>query len=329
LYKTRDDHRHHALDAIVLGLIDTGTVAQLQRQAQIASARGLRLTSVDQFPLPWNGFTQQVQQRLDEINVSFRADHRLGGALHAATNYSDPIPSAGGKTTERHLRTRLHLLTEKDITGDSIVDPVVRRIVQEKFVELGSGDPEKLFVEPANHPCMISKDGRRIPIHKVRLRVSAKPKTIGRGTTQRHVASGPNSNHHVVIAALLDSKGRETKWEEHVASRLEANSRLSVEAKNRGETIINRQWGNDRRFKFSMMANDVISMLDENGVRQLFRVANISAGDHEFRLHKDARDSTEIRKSGTRIRMTPEKLRKAQAFKVAISPLGDWTQVRE
>ena len=330
LFKSRDNHTHHALDAIVLGLTDPGTVAQLQRQAEIASARGIRLTKVEDFPAPWPAFPQQVQQRLDEINISFRMDHRLGGLLHALTNYSAPIPAPGGKKDQRHVRCPLRTLSDKDISGDAIVDPAIRRIVQEKLESLGGGgDPKKLFVEPANHPVMTTKDGRRIPIHKVRLKVGAKPRAVGKGTTERHVASGANSNHHVVIVAVLDAKGKETKWEEHVVSRLEANARQSAEAKARGETIIQREWGPERRFKFSFMPNDVLSILDENGMRQLYRVANISSGDHELRLHSDARESTELRKSGQRIRMTCEKLRKGHAFKVVISPLGDWVQVRE
>ena len=329
MFKSRDNHTHHALDAVVLGLTDPGTVAQLQRQAEIASARGIRLTKVEDFPAPWPAFPQQVQHRLDEINISFRMDHRLGGLLHALTNYSAPIPAAGGKKDQRHVRCPLRTLSDKDISGDAIVDPAIRRIVQEKLASLGGGDPKKLFVEPANHPVMTTKDGRRIPIHKVRLKVGAKPKAVGKGTTERHVASGANSNHHVVIVAVLDAKGKETKWEEHVVSRLEANARQSAEAKARGETIIQRDWGPGRRFKFSFMPNDVLSINDENGVRQLYRVANISEGMNQVGLLHDARDSKELRKPGQRIFYGPEKLRKGHAFKVVISPLGDWVPVRE
>lgn len=329
LFKSRDNHTHHALDAIVLGLTDPGTVAQLQRQAEIASARGQRLTQVEGFEPPWPNFKQEVQQRLDEINVSFRMDHRLGGLLHALTNYSAPIPAAGGKTDQRHVRCALRTLSEKDIMGDSIVDPVIRRIVQEKFESLGGGDPKRLFVEPANHPVMTTKDGRRIPIHKVRLKVGAKPKPVGKGLKERHVASGANSNHHVVIVAVLDASGKETKWEEHVVSRLEANARLSAEAKARGESVIQRDWGPGRRFKFSLIPNDMVFVTDEGGRRDLYRVAAISAGDYEMRPQLDARSWTDVVKLKQRVRMSAEKLRKGEAIKVVVSPLGEWIQVRE
>jgi CRISPR-associated endonuclease Csn1 len=330
LFKSRDDHRHHALDAIVVALTNAATVSRLQRLAEQASRTGTRLTQVTGFPEPWPNFANDVEKQLDAINVSFRVDHRLGGPLHAETNYSPPIRDNSGRGTQaHHVRKELWKLSRTDITGDAIVDPVVRRLVQERFAEAGGGDPKKVFAEPASHPYMTAKDGRHIPIHKVRLRVSAKPRTVGEGIRLRHVASGANSNHHAVIVAVLDAAGKEISWEEHVVSRLEANARQSREAKARCVSIIQRDWGNGRRFKFSIMPNDSLSMLDKSGKRQLYRVLSISAGDHEVQLHTDARSSKELKERRQRIRMTAKKLFEARAHKVVVSPLGDVVRARE
>ena len=334
LFKSRDNHTHHALDAVVLGLTDPGTVAQLQRQAEIASGRGIRLTKVEDFPAPWPAFPQQVQHRLDEINISFLMDLRLGGLLHALTNYSAPIPAAGGKKDQRHVRCPLRTLSDKDISGDAIVDPAIRLIVQQKWESLGGGDPKKLFVEPANHPVMTTKDGRCIPIHKVRLKVGAKPKTVGQGTTVRYVASGANSNHHAVVFVHLDAAGKESKWDGDVISRLDAAKRLSRDAQAKDAEIIQRNLGASRRFKFSLFPGDCVRMFDENLIEQTYRVKSISKSggspDIEFQLHTDARDSKQLKDEKGRVRFKSwARFGSQKAFKVVVSPLGDWVQVRE
>lgn len=332
LFKSRDDHRHHALDAVIVGLTDAGTVSILQKQAEIASARGLRLTKVTDFPQPWPGFVQQIQQRIDEIQVSHRVDHRIGGALHAESNYSAAIHRHGERSAERHIRTSLFQLTAKDLAGDAIVDPAVRRLVQERFRELGAGDPKKVFAAPENHPFMTAKDGRRIPIHRVRVRVGVKPRAIGRGPTVRYVAL--KSNHHAIVFVHLDEKDRESKWDGDVVSRLDAAARMSREAKAAGTQVVNRELGPKKRFKFSLCPGDSVLMHDEEGVERLFRVKSISKSgngpDIEFQLHSDARESKELKRQ-----KRPNRISKWADFgarhvqKVNVSPLGEWIRARE
>lgn len=329
LRKDRNDHRHHAQDAIVLALIEPSQVAKLQTAVEIASARGERLR-LGEFEEPWTGFCDHVRTALEAINVSFRCDRKLRGNLHAATNYSRPVALRNEKPA-RHVRKELHKLSPTEIHGEAIVDRTVRRLIQSQFERLGGKDPKKVFADPKNHPRLHSRDGRETPIHKVRLRVSDNPKCIGKGPHQRFVASGANSNHHCVVVAVLDAEGKEILWEGHVVPRLEANARL---AKDSRLPVVQRFWGKDKRFKFTLAPNDMLTMVDERGVRLLYRVSNISypengKEDHELRLHNDARESAELRKSGQRIRTTSEKLRKAKAQKVAVGPLGDVVATRD
>jgi CRISPR-associated endonuclease Csn1 len=328
LRKDRSDHRHHAQDAIVLALISPGQVSRLQQAAEIASKRGerLRLGELDE---PWTGFRDQVSDALAAINVSFRCNRKLQGSLHAATNYSREIAAAPGKP-EIHVRKALHKLSATEISGDAIVDPTIRALVKAKFFELGGKDPKKAFADPKSHPALATKDGRSISVHKVRLRVGDKPKPVGQGVHQRFVTSGANSNHHCVIVAVLNEMGKEIRWEDHVVSRLDANSRNSHDARNNGAEIIQHQWGNGRRFKFSLIPDDFIRMLDDQGVEQLYRVISVSQGDIELRLHSDGRDSTTLKEQKARIRLrSGDKFRQLRAYKVSISPLGDWTHARD
>jgi CRISPR-associated endonuclease Csn1 len=84
--KNRDDHRHHAVDACVIGITDQGL---LQRFAQAsADARGKGLDRlVEQMPLPWPTYREHVERAVRHIWVSHRPDHGHEGAMMEETSY--------------------------------------------------------------------------------------------------------------------------------------------------------------------------------------------------------------------------------------------------
>jgi CRISPR-associated endonuclease Csn1 len=85
--KNRNDHRHHAVDACVIGVTDQGL---LQRFAQAsASARERQLNRlVDNMPLPWDSYREHVQRAVNNIWVSHKPDHSHEGAMHNDTAYA-------------------------------------------------------------------------------------------------------------------------------------------------------------------------------------------------------------------------------------------------
>lgn len=84
--KNRNDHRHHAVDACVIGVTDQG---MLQRFANAsASAREAQLGRlVGSMPEPWPGYRSHVQRAIDSIWVSHKPDHGHEGAMHNDTAY--------------------------------------------------------------------------------------------------------------------------------------------------------------------------------------------------------------------------------------------------
>jgi CRISPR-associated endonuclease Csn1 len=84
--KNRDDHRHHAVDAAVIGVTDQG---MLQRFASAsASTREGQLDRlVEKMPLPWDTYREHVARAIERVVVSHRPDHGHQGALHNATAY--------------------------------------------------------------------------------------------------------------------------------------------------------------------------------------------------------------------------------------------------
>jgi hypothetical protein len=121
------------------------------------------------------------------------------------------------------------------------------------------------------------------------------------------------------IVAILDENGVEQKWAGQLVSRFEAMQR-----RRRNEPIVERVGLPDRKFKFSLGGGEHVVVQDEQGNSRILRVVVISEGQVEFVEHADARPITLRKKTrGARIRMAPEALRKANASKAAITPLGD------
>ena len=294
-FKSRADHRHHGVDALAIALAGPRIVQQLEAASADDSRRGSRLFAP--IPDPWPGFLDEARNVVEKVKVSRRISRRIRGCLHDQTNYGKAIPANG--TEERHFRKELQKLTEKEITGDSIVDPVIRKLVQERYASLKAAaqdkGPGKLFESRESHPSIKTRDGCLIPIHKVRMRSRQKVWAIGKESRQRFVV--PGANHHTAIVAVLDEQGREVRWEDHPVTRLEVHQRLCA-----GQPIIQQAWGPGRRLKMWLMIDDYLLIHRESG-EQLCRVASLSQGDIELRAHADARTQDEVKTAKQRIRI--------------------------
>lgn len=84
--KNRNDHRHHAVDACVIGVTDQGLLQRFAKAS--ANAREQQLNRlVEKMPLPWESYRGHVQRAIDAIWVSHKPDHSYEGAMHNDTAY--------------------------------------------------------------------------------------------------------------------------------------------------------------------------------------------------------------------------------------------------
>ncbi|MBC6442794.1 MAG: hypothetical protein GDA53_06675 [Rhodobacteraceae bacterium] len=117
--KDRNDHRHHALDAVVVGVIDRATVRMLQTHARRIGAQQLDRV-LPEPPEPYDGFRDQVMDRVRNLCVSHRPDHAISGRLHEDTAYSlvRDIPENAAALNIGNLAARkpVTALTAKEIT---------------------------------------------------------------------------------------------------------------------------------------------------------------------------------------------------------------------
>ena len=84
--KNRNDHRHHAVDACVIGVTDQGLMQRFAQASADTRAEGLdRL--VKEMPMPWDTYRAHVERAVGHIWVSHRPDHGYEGAMMEETSY--------------------------------------------------------------------------------------------------------------------------------------------------------------------------------------------------------------------------------------------------
>lgn len=72
--KNRQDHRHHMIDAAVIGATDPGTVKRISDIAKANVDNGLEELA-GSIPPPWPDFRDALKARLEDTIVSHRTDH--------------------------------------------------------------------------------------------------------------------------------------------------------------------------------------------------------------------------------------------------------------
>jgi CRISPR-associated endonuclease Csn1 len=325
--KSRDDHRHHAVDATAIAITEPKTLKSLTDIAKRAKQAG-KLYFGRESLSSWPGFLDDVRCSIHGLTVSHRVSHKVNAAFHQDTIYSREMEYDGKKYV--HIRRTLGQNLNKNEVA-SIVDERVRDAVVAKIRTLGF-DPDnisdsdwkkicKAFLEPSNLPYLLSKSGRLIHVKKVRVRTAARVIAIGSNVRERNVLSGSNS--HIEIFEVTDTTGR-TKWEGIPVTRFEAMQRLRE-----GKAIVNKTGKDDSwKFKFSLAGGDIVAMDAGDNRQALFIVRTISlktSGYHEIEYTgiTSAGLKADLRKNKQWFSAAINPLKLKGCRKVAISPLGD------
>jgi CRISPR-associated endonuclease Csn1 len=125
--KNRLDHRHHAIDAVVVAIVDRGMLNKIARESGLEGAEGRERIII---PEPWPSFRDDLRTAVNAITVSHRTDH--GTASKAG------LPKGKDATAGRlHNDTAYGLTGEVDAKGNSIV---VRRVPLSSFKKIADLD---------------------------------------------------------------------------------------------------------------------------------------------------------------------------------------------
>ncbi len=325
--KNREDHRHHAVDALVIALT---TRSRLQ---QLARARN-RFAPVE-LPIPWETFRDDAQRLVDGIYVSHRAERKIHGALHEETIYGptskphrdtgDPRPHAKGWIEQKDvyvLRKNLEALSPAEV--GKIRDPRVKELVLERLRAhgidpdaKGAKIPKTVWVDPEPLRMIGSRGADRSPnapiIRRVRLlKTDETIRPIRSGERTAYVK--PGSTHHICLFELPGSTPQKPKRDMVAVSMLDAAKRAM-----RGEPLIQRTHPTipQARFLFSLSRGETVwgTIQGREGL-YCYRTAASTTGQMVFMSHLDARPASKIK---TKITAMPNTL---QATKVTVDILG-------
>lgn len=326
--KNREDHRHHAVDALVVALTNRSRLSALAR---------IRETN-EQLPLPFSNFREAVEEVVAGIKVSHKAVRDIAGALHEETIYgptSKPHRAQDGATRPHArgwieqeglfvVRKKLEDLTLNEV--DNIRDPQVKALVVARLAQFGITPGRKKKGSQDRTTDKIPQDVWKEPLLLVRkgARTSSRPSVIKKVRilkpegTIRPIRGGtawvkPGNTHHIALFELPAPPGKKPRRDMIAVSMMEAAQRAQ-----RGEPLVCRVHPTipQAKFLFSLSWGEMV-WANIRGREDLyvFRTAASTQGQIYFVSHSDARPSSRAKKFAVMANTL-------NGVKVTVDPLG-------
>ena len=326
--KTRDDHRHHAVDAIVVALTSRSILKRLSDENTKLSSeewKSIEESGKEQYEElkkridgriwlsePWPYFRYTVEQSINDITVSHRINRKISGALHEETFYGPTNVSAPRKKVMMVVRKPVHALSKKDVglIRDKGIQQIVNRHIQ-AIIDEGQTFENAIKSLETNPPYIVS-DKAKVPIRKVRLLMEKEPSimhafTNGENKVFKHALYG--NNHHIAIYSTIDKKGA-PKQVGFVVPMIEVARRVKD-----GEPMVDRTYLPNHTFLYSLSKNEMIINHEDEEIYRVQKLA--SNGQIVFRRTsvalKGQNDPGVLRKNPGTLKAT----------KIKISPIGE------
>jgi len=307
-----DDHRRHAVDAIVVAVTETEHLRKLATSKYSITCKS--------FEPPWLNFRDEVREKVSRINVSHRVQRKISGKLHEETNYGRT-----GLMDEKDQEYFVYRKALKDLTlpmVEKIVDPVVHEIVRERLRQKGiesDATSRKIPKDAWSEPLYMrqTKSDKKVQIKKVRIQDVRNPEnmfSLNDKDGNPYCAVDPGNNHHIEIFEYKDSKGR-IKRDGLVVTMLEA-----VRRSQRSEPVIQKDHGPNNKLVCSLAINEMFMLKLDDGNEVLHRVQKIDQNKriilrpHTYAGKLSDSDSPPLiqRKSASTL----------EGYKVTVDPLG-------
>ncbi len=305
--KDRTDHRHHAVDALVVALTDQSMLqraATLQKREDVVAHHEIMQAMAE----PLKRYRKPAEDRLSKLIVSHKPDHGFQDAMHNDTAFG--VTQRNDEKGQKYLVTRkpLEALDASNLT--SIVDESIRA----HFIEATEGLTGKEFA------VALLRAGEAIhpPVRRVRIETPMKPSSF------IVIHHGPKDEHHKAYKGdgnycydiFADNKG---KWTGQVVSTFEAYQRAREDrdwwrkpVTTDGTPVIMR-----------LRKGDMLEITIAPGQRRCVVMYQFSDGKINMAEHHEANASARVRaKELPRIQMAPSSLQSAKAVLLSVSPAG-------
>lgn len=331
--KNRTDHRHHAIDALVIACTNRSLLQQISR----ASATGEELgkewyDNLAQNVPPYSQFSRtDIQAMVDKIIISHKPDHKTpgtggsgstSGKLHEETYYG--VAKNQDDLDEGRIRLRVRVAM-KDLRARDVVDicdPNIRRDLAFALEDVDDKDA----------PAAIAKFAAKRNLRRVRIFVEKSRKAMTsfkdkEGKTYRYAATGGNDHIDIFCPILnysspeyLEAKKTKSgkppkseyeagKWYAETISTFDANQKDFVP-----------QWRKDHptaKLVMRLHINDMVAY-EENGKKEIRRVKK-NVDDRTYLVpHLVAVEKADQLSWAA----SANKLQEKNARKIAVTPAG-------
>jgi CRISPR-associated endonuclease Csn1 len=273
--KNRADHRHHAIDGLVVALTDRSLLWKMANAYDEEREKFV-------IEPPWTTMRDDLKAALEKMVVSHRPDHGIEGKLHedSAYGFVNPPEKIDGEDKDGAnlvYRKAVEALNDNEI--DRIRDRRLRTIVRshvdaEKKKSVALADALRQLTQPGAHPQI--KHGLR----HVRILKKEKPDYLvpiaDRKTGQSYKAYSAGENFCVEVFETSDGK-----WDGEAVRRFDANKQNAGERTSHAP-----RWREDHpgaKLVMRIHKGDLIR-LDHDGRSRIMVVHRLDAAAGRFKL---------------------------------------------
>lgn len=299
--KNRDDHRHHALDAAVIGLCSRSLIQRMATAAASAEEHGENRL-LERLDLPWPGYREELGACLATIVVSHKPDHGKQAALHNDTNYGlRGAPDKRGNPLVGRRRPLDSIKSAGD--AESIASETLREDIRQLLAPLGAGKEIKAALD-----AYAARTGVRRVICEERLSVIP-IRDRRNGQPYRYVKGDGNYCYEIF-------RKPDGRWDGEVISSFEANQRAFTESPSHAQ--------NGMPLVMRLHKDDVLA-IERNGEYELMRIAKFSEGMIAMAALREANVDARTRDKSCDLKYffkSPSALRPLRARAVGVDVLG-------
>ncbi len=295
--KSRDDHRHHAIDAIVVGMTSRGMLQRVSKAARRSEELDLHRLFEDRID-PWEGFRGEVKEIVDSIVVSHRPRKKSQGSLHNDTAYGIVEHVEGAASAVVHRVPITSLSKESDI--NKVRDPLIRSALLNETAGLSG----KAVEEAVQKWC----GAKGIKSLRILESIAVIPIKDSGGEIYKGYKGDGNS-----YMEIHEEQGS-GRWQSEIVSRFDAN-----------QNDFTPKWrvaSPTAKLKMRLRMNDFIKFCDSDDI---FRIQKMSGGRVWIASHSEANVDSRDRNKGDPFSLmvvTAATLQRRGAAKLHISPTG-------
>ncbi|MCF6216203.1 MAG: type II CRISPR RNA-guided endonuclease Cas9 [Emcibacter sp.] len=309
--KNRHDHRHHAIDAIVVACTDPAMLqqaARMARQNEQAFSDKL-MTGID---TPWPGFRSDVEQSVRNIIVSHKPDHGIQAAMHNDTAYGIP-KGIEGEPDKKGVRT---VVTRKPLDSDSFKKPGDLEKIRDSLIKNHLLE-ETYGLEGKDFKQALLQAGSSLspPVYKVRIEEKLRVIPFKDKSGKIYKAYKGDGNYCYDI--WLNEKG---KWAGEVISTYQAYQ-LARKNQHWWKKLV----GQDgQRLLMRLRKNDYLQ-IEHNDRRIIVQVVKLTPGKVALAEHIEANVDARTRDKDDDLKFifkAPSSLQQSEAKYVTVSPSG-------